>query len=102
VSEHESVSDEDLRARQLFEEAWQRHITEAPERRAERVAQAKLERAEVRRTTERAPLTLDAVIDKLGWSREYAEHFVQPYCECHDGWDGWVWCAHSSDVGLES
>lgn len=48
----------------------------------------------------RAELTLDAVLEKLGWSREYAEHFVQPYCTCHDTYDGWIYCEHARDEGV--
>lgn len=57
-------------------------------------------RAELRAETPRVELTLDAVIDKLGWSREYAEHFVQPYCTCDDTYDGWIYCEHARDEGV--
>lgn len=46
------------------------------------------------------PLTLDALINKMGWTRGYAEHLVQPYCECWDGMDGWEYCQHARDLGL--
>lgn len=48
----------------------------------------------------RVELTLDAVLEKLGWSREYAEHFVQPYCDCSDSHDGWIYCSHAYDEGM--
>lgn len=71
-----------------------------PEQRAAWAEEARSERA-AERAQERKPLTLEAVLDKLGWSREYAEHYVQPYCECYDGRDGWEYCAHARDEALK-
>jgi hypothetical protein len=59
-----------------------------------------------RRTMERAsaPLVrLDefTLVARLGWSREYAHHFVQPYCSCEASPDdGWYVCPHADDLGL--
>lgn len=57
-------------------------------------------RADIRAAVARTELTLDAVLEKLGWSREYAEHFVQPYCICGYTRDGWEHCNHSIDLEL--
>lgn len=57
-------------------------------------------RATERATTGRVPLTLDAVLDALGWSEAYALHVVQPYCTCSDTGDGWETCAHADDEGV--
>lgn len=67
-------------------------------------AAARERRAEVRRTTPPAPLTVDALLERLQLSREVAEHIVQSYCECGcwsdiDG--GWWMCPHGVDLGLE-
>lgn len=64
------------------------------------------ERGREQRQTEREqvepqPLTMDALLDNLGWSRAYATHVVQDYCECHDSGDGWVTCQHAEDLGIE-
>jgi hypothetical protein len=58
-----------------------------------------------RRAAERAaatpvPLTVDALLDKLRWSREYAEHVVQPYCDCWESYHGWEMCTHADDLGV--
>lgn len=66
----------------------------------EREKAAAQRRAAVREATPRRELTLDALIDKMGWTREYAEHLVQPYCGCEDGRDGWEYCEHARDLGL--
>lgn len=47
------------------------------------------------------PVDLAALLDRLGWSQEYAHHFVQPYCTCGPHVDdGWYRCPHAEDVGL--
>lgn len=63
---------------------------------------ARRSRANIRAASARTELTLDAVLEKLGWSREYAEHFVQPYCTCDDTYDGWMYCEHARDEGVHS
>lgn len=84
-----------------------RALNATPEERAawareadRREAEAAQLRAEERATTASAPLTLDALLVKMGWSREYAEHLVQPYCTCGDDIDGWSYCEHARDLGL--
>lgn len=57
----------------------------------------RLRRAEERDAAEHVPLGLQAVLDKLGWSVEYAGHFVQPYCTCGVVSDGWDYCQHAYD-----
>lgn len=71
-----------------------------PEERAQRYAEIRQQRVDERAAAERKPLTVEALLDKMGWSREYAEHLVQPYCECYDGMDGWEYCSHAYDEGL--
>lgn len=81
--------------------AMRSHQNATPEQREQWAREA-----EVRRADERAAagpvfaLTIEAVLDKLGWSQEYAEHFVQPYCGCGDGMDGWETCQHARDEGV--
>lgn len=72
----------------------------APERRAERIEEQRQKRAAERAGSDRKPITLEALLDKLGFSREYGEHLMQPYCYCDHGHDGWDYCAHAQDEGL--
>lgn len=71
-----------------------------PEEIEARQAELSQARAAERATYERRPLDLARVLDGLGWSMEYAEHFVQPYCTCSDSYDGWDYCAHARDEGF--
>ncbi len=80
--------------------AIERWRTATPEQRREWERQAERERAEERATALRVELTVDALTNRLGWSRAYAEHVVQPYCECYSGMDGWEYCQHARDLGL--
>jgi hypothetical protein len=47
------------------------------------------------------PLTLESLIKELGWTTEFAEHFVQPYCTCTTGGYDYTWdeCSHSPGGG---
>lgn len=81
-------------------EAFRRWISATPEERAQWMREAAERRAAERATATPVALTLDALLDKLGFSREYAEHLVQPYCDCGDGSDGWDYCMHARDLGL--
>jgi hypothetical protein len=94
------VSAEQLVDAQATRAAWDRWLSATPEERARWADDAEKLRAAERATTERTALTLDALLDKLGFSREYAEHLVQPYCYCGDGMDCWDYCAHARDEGL--
>lgn len=108
------VGPELLRASQAASEilrglpaALDRALNATPEQRAEwarererREAAEAAERAEERAAATSVPLTVDALLAKMGWSREYAEHLVQPYCECGDDIDGWSYCQHARDLGL--
>lgn len=58
------------------------------------------ERTEQRRASKVVAVTAQSLVDKLGWSDAYAEHFVQPYCTCEETADGWDYCAHATDEGL--
>lgn len=77
-------------------------LSASPEERNKTTRQAAIHRAEKRAATERVELTLDGLLDKLGFTREYAEHLVQPYCWCGDSMNGWDWCAHARDEALPS
>lgn len=72
-----------------------------PEQRARWEKEENDRRAATRAAATPVPLTLDALLDKLGWSREYAEHVVQSYCGCEDTRDGWDRCEHARDLGVE-
>jgi len=76
---------------------WQAAWT--PEAVAERAREEANQRAAERQAIEARELTLDRLLDKLAFSREYAEHLVQPYCRCECGHDGWQYCAHVEDLG---
>lgn len=88
-------------------ESMHRALNATPEQRAqwaaesaEREAEARRMRAEERAARDPVPPTLDALLDRMGWSREYAEHLVQPYCDCGEDIDGWSYCEHARDLGL--
>ena len=85
----------------------QHWMTATPEERAARAvesqrlaAQQKIERAAMRDANPVVELTLEALLDKLGWSTEYATHTVQPYCTCEEGLEGWERCDHAVDLEL--
>lgn len=83
-------------AQERFEE-WRRW--KAPEAVASR-EKAQAERRERQRAdATSAPLTLDGLLAKLEFSREYGEHLMQPYCACQHGHDGWEFCRHAIDLG---
>lgn len=94
------VSDEVLAEAMKIRDAYSRWSDATPEQRAQWAEEQKQARAEERATSERKPLNLDALIDKMGWTREYAEHLVQPYCYCESGRDGWEYCSYAYDEGL--
>jgi acyl-CoA reductase-like NAD-dependent aldehyde dehydrogenase len=75
----------------------------SPEERAEWARQADQRTARERAAAEHVPLTLETLltrVDQWGWSREYVEHLVQPYCDCGEGMDGWEYCQHARDLEL--
>lgn len=94
------VSEEQLAQAEAASLAIQRWTDATPEEREQWRQEAAAQRAQERSDAERRPLTLDALLDKLGWSHEYALHFVQPYCGCYDGYDGWDYCMHAEDEGV--
>ncbi len=71
----------------------ERKVQEAADRQA---------RAEQRESTATVPLTVDTLAERMGWTREYAEHLVQPYCDCEEEsyGGGWSYCQHARDLGL--
>lgn len=94
------VSDEVLADAQETANAYQRWMAATPEQREQWAREAAERRATERASSAPVALTLDALLDKLNFSREYAEHLVQPYCTCWDGPDGWDYCEHAQDLGL--
>ena len=94
------VSNEQLADAQEFGAALGRYLSATPAERAAAAEAAQVQRVAEREVAECRPLTLEALLDKLGFTREYAEHLVQPYCECYDGMDGWEYCQQARDEGL--
>jgi alanine racemase len=72
-----------------------------PDERAARRAQHATERAAERARTPKVGLTLDALLDRLGFTPEYAYHLVQPYCSCDLGDEGGP-CQHWLDHRKEN
>jgi hypothetical protein len=100
IASYQPASEEMLREGLAFGDAFRRFMSATPEQHEQWMREAAERRAAERAATQRAPLSLDALLDKLGWSQEYAEHVVQPYCTCGDGSDGWDYCQHARDEGL--
>lgn len=94
------ISDEQAAEGASLAAAFRDYLNATPEQRAAWAQEAAAQRATERAEATPVPLTLDTVLDKLGWSREYAAHFVQPYCTCGDSYDGWDLCVHAQDLGL--
>ena len=95
-------SEEQMAFSQAVAESTRRWMHATPAERAAWRAEAAAERAAERDAANRVPLTVDALADRMGWSREYAEHLVQPYCECEEEsyGGGWSYCQHARDLGL--
>lgn len=81
-------------------------------KRYERLLKAARERREAeeraRRLSERQAavfehLSLEPLLARLGMSRAFALHLLQPYCRCEqDNLEGgWMRCEHARDLGLE-
>lgn len=96
------ISDEARREGEQTAAALKRYMTATPGERAEWARQAAEARAAERAAAPAVELTLDTLLTKLGWSRTYAEHVVQPYCDCDDTRAGWEMCQHARDLGLET
>lgn len=95
------VSDETLAMTAETADAINRWMRATPVERAAWAREAERQRASVRASTPVVALNLDTLIANLGWSREYAEHFVQPYCDCEeDRYGGWEYCQHARDLEL--
>lgn len=59
------------------------------------------QRHAARHTAPWVELSFDTLAARLGWSNEYLQHLVQPYCDCGpDRDDGWYVCQHARDLGL--
>lgn len=103
VARHQAViqiSDEVLADARAFREAADRWANATPEQREQWAREQDARRKAEREAAPRVELTLATLLDKLGFSRSYAEHLVQPYCDCYDGRDGWEFCQHARDEGL--
>jgi hypothetical protein len=99
------ISAERLAVAEETKATFNRWMSATPEQRAECAREADQRRRDERRAVPHVPITLDALlarVDHWGWSREYVEHLVQPYCECEDGYDGWEYCSHARDLGFAS
>jgi len=85
-------------------ERWQARWTPEAvhERETKERDRARAEREQQRAAAGQAELTLGALLSKLGFSDEYAQHLVQPYCRCECGHDGWEFCEHANDLGWPS
>lgn len=97
------VSDAALRENEALRAWLDRWMRATPEERAEWAERARHERAAERRGAVVLPVTVERLLDKMGWSMAYAEHLMRPYCTCGpNGTDGeWEWCAHAVDLGIE-
>ena len=93
------MSAEAVREAQEDAEAWRTYWNATPQQREQWAREAAERREFDRASTPLTPLSLDALLTKLGWSREYAHHLVQSYCTCSDGYDGWDYCQHAQDLG---
>jgi len=75
------------------EDYW-RWMREYPARAAQQAEIQAAARVGERAGAQQVELTLDSLLAKLGWTRRYAEHAVQPYCSC---WHDWSGCVHADD-----
>lgn len=92
---------EQLAEAQEIGDTLKRWLAATPEQRAAWAIEADQRRREQREQAEPVALTLDALLAKLGWTVEYARHYVQRYCGCSPDMDGgWYLCQHAEDLGL--
>lgn len=95
------VPDSDIELRALEQELTRYDSRATPTERADtRQQAAQLRAIERQRADERAP-TVGALGEKFGWTPAQVWHLVQPYCYCEIGHDGWRWCRHAEDEGLD-
>jgi hypothetical protein len=94
------MSDEAYEDARQTRVAFDRFMSATPEQRDQWAREAAERRAAERAASAPTLLSLDALLDKLGWTQEYATHLVQPYCQCYDGMDGWEYCEHARDDGV--
>lgn len=89
---------------QAIRGAFSRWLALTPGQRAVRGAvarsAARVQRVLVRRAAVPQALTLDVLLDRLDWAREYAEHLMQPYCECMPIGEDPYRCEFAVDAGL--
>jgi hypothetical protein len=95
------VSNEILTEAKDTWDAYNRMMRMTPEERETAAQQAMANRAATRdRVLLPRVLTMSGLLNKLGWSEEYAEHLMQDYCTCSWGSEGWDLCQHAYDLGL--
>jgi hypothetical protein len=94
------MSDEQILDALDLQAAWLRMRNATPEQREQWAREAKERAAAERAAAPHVDLTLAGLIEKLGWTWAYAEHFMQPYCDCSDSRDGWDYCQHARDEGV--
>ena len=97
------MSDEQIAIMEAEREAMaalDRLLMMSPAERRAHLQQMKEKRAAERDAARSEALSLSGVLDKLGWSENYAHHFVQTYCTCGMTDDGWHYCQHAYDRGL--
>lgn len=95
------ISEEMLRDGREFEAAIRRWSLATPAEREQWAREAAEKRAAERAATPETPLTFETLAARLGWSEPYLRHFIQPYCTCDEGGDGWEYCEHARDEGLD-
>jgi len=82
---------------------FDRRRSVSPEEHAETMRKLAADRAAVR-AEKFVGLGLSAAVaaaeERMGWKPGFIAHLAQPYCECYDGHDGWVYCEHAADLGL--
>lgn len=94
------VSEEGLRDAQETAATWGRYWNATDAERGQWARAAADRRVSERAAAQHVPLSLDALLNKLDWTRGYAEHLLQSYCTCGDSSDGWDYCVHARDEGL--
>ena len=105
VTDELRVPDGDVELREIEQElanAARFDMRATPTERATyRQHAAQLRAVERQRCDERAP-TVEALGEKFSWSPAMVWHLVQPYCQCEIGHDGWQWCRHAADEGVDT
>lgn len=94
-AEMAALDDEERRTRREWQQLDREQLAQA-------FADVRAARAQERDATPVAPLTLERLLERLGWTPEFAAHYVQPYCGCVLEEYGWDRCEHARDLGLDA